>query len=154
MSSSLKAAVQLSQPTVTAPEPQTIWEYLLIVLISGGGVVAIQQVIAAYKTWSQLKQTQSTQIELDRDSAVEKIVNLLQRQIDEQVEDYNTRLKDKDEYYKGELRRRSEVSQENIYNKEKTIQSLREENERLVDLLRRYQSRYGHLVEKETNTDP
>lgn len=135
----------LGMSGVPVPPPSNFGEYVLLFVISGGGVVAVQQLVAAYKTWAELRRTRTQQVVLDRDSAVERVVEMLQSQLDEQTEDYGSRLKEKDEYYEREFGRRAKITEDTLSRKDKTIHELQLENKRVRRLLTEYQSKYGYL---------
>lgn len=145
-----QAATPTATPSpVTPPQAESIWEYVILLIVSGGGVVVIQQLLSAYKTWSQVRGEKTTLVEVNRDTAVEKVVTLLQTQMDEQAEDYVRRLKEKDEYYQGELLRRSQINTDASVDKDEVIRQARAEVNRLRGLLRQYQVEFGYLENKE-----
>lgn len=137
--------VELAAVTITPPTPQNIWEYLILFILSGGGVLAIKQFLSAYKSWKTLRESEAKRVELNKESAVERIVRMLQEQLDEQNEDFSARIADKDRYYAEELQRRSSITDENFLRKNQMIDELQCDNKRLRRLLRRYQDRYGYL---------
>lgn len=107
--------------------------------------MAIKQLTSAYKSWVDARRRRARQIEVDHDGVVEKVVDMLQGQLDEQSEDYSRRLSDKDRYYSEELQRRSKITEENILRKTHAIKELQDENKRLRRLLSRYQDKYGYM---------
>lgn len=135
----------VSPSPIPMPQAQGFWEYVILLVLSGGGAVAIKQLTNAYKSWMDAKGNRSRQIEVDRDGVVEKVVDMLQGQLDEQSEDYSRRLTDKDRYYGEELQRRSKINEENILRKTNAIRELQDENRRLRQLLSRYQDKYGYM---------
>lgn len=141
----LEGTVSTLAAVVAPPVPQNIWEYIILLVLSGGGAVAIKQFIGAYKTWNESRQSTAKSLEINRESVVEKIVTMLQDQLDEQTEDYNTRLTNKDTYYQAELERRSKIADENILRKDQLVQELQNDNRRLRRLLARYQEKFGYL---------
>lgn len=141
----LSAPAGDSLPSITMPPPQNIWEYIIILVLSGGGALAIKQFFSAYKSWQELRRNEAKQVEVDRDSVVERVVDMLQEQLDDQVADYSARLSDKDRYYSEELARRSKITEENLNRKNQAISDIQDDNRRLRRLLARYQERYGYL---------
>lgn len=137
-------------PAINPPSPENFWEYVILMILSGGGAVAIRQAVAAYQNWKEMKRGFSKQVEIDKDSVVEKVVDMLQEQLDDQNKDYSKRLSDKDRYYSEELQRRSKITEENIARKENTIVDLQDENRRLRRLLARYQDKYGYMGKENT----
>lgn len=107
--------------------------------------MAIKQLTNAYKSWMDAKGNRARQIKVDHDGVVEKVVDMLQGQLDEQSEDYSRRLSDKDRYYGEELQRRSKITEENLLRKTNAIRELQDENRRLRQLLSRYQDKYGYM---------
>lgn len=138
-------SAEVSPSVVNPPTPNDIWEYVVLMVLSGGGAVAVRQFVSAYKSWKEMRRSHTKQVEVDRDSVVERVVEMLQEQLDEQNEDYNKRLSDKDRYYSEELQRRSKITEENFSRKDNAIVDLQEENKRLRRLLARYQDKYGYL---------
>lgn len=141
----LEGAVSTLAATVTPPVPQNLWEYAILLILSGGGAVAVKQFVGAYKAWRESRQSEDKRLEINRENMVEKIVTMLQDQLDEQNEDYNTRLADKDSYYQAELERRSKIADENILRKNQFIHELQSDNKKLRRLLARYQDKFGYL---------
>lgn len=141
----LEGTVSALAATVAPPVPQNLWEYTILLILSGGGAVAVKQFIGAYKVWKESRQSEDKRLEINRENVVEKIVTMLQDQLDEQNEDYNTRLADKDSYYQAELERRSKIADENILRKSQLVQELQSDNKRLRRLLARYQEKFGYL---------
>lgn len=136
-------------PDIPIPPPQSIWEYIILLVLSGGGALAVKQFFTAYKNWQEMRRTELKQVEIDRDSVVERVVDMLQEQLDDQSADYSARLADKDRYYSEELARRSKITEENFIRKNQAISDIQDDNRRLRRLLARYQERYGYL-RKET----
>ena len=141
----LEGTISTLAVAVAPPAPQSIWEYAILLILSGGGAVAIKQFIGAYKAWNESRQSTAKSLEINRENVVEKIVTMLQDQLDEQTEDYNTRLTNKDTYYQAELERRSKIADENILRKDQLVQELQNDNRRLRRLLARYQEKFGYL---------
>ena len=141
----LEGTISTLAVAVAPPVPQSIWEYIILLVLSGGGAVAIKQFIGAYKAWNESRQSTAKSLEINRENVVEKIVTMLQDQLDEQTEDYNTRLTNKDTYYQAELERRSKIADENILRKDQLVQELQNDNRRLRRLLARYQEKFGYL---------
>lgn len=121
------------------------WQYVILVLLTGGGTVALKQLVNAYKVWQEVRSTRVSQGVKDRDTAVGRVIELLQTQIDEQSKDYTERLKEKDEYYAHELERRTSYSNELIERLELAVERLEEEGEEMRDRLLRYRGLYGNL---------
>lgn len=115
--------------------------------------MAIKQLTNAYKSWMDDKGNRARQIEVDHDGVVEKVVDMLQGQLDEQSEDYSRRLSEKDHYYSEELQRRSQITEDNILRKDHVIAELQEENKRVRRLLSRYQDKYGYLSQESPNNE-
>lgn len=141
----LEGTVSTLAVAVAPPTPQNLWEYLIILILSGGGAVAVRQFVGAYKAWRESRQSEDKRLEINRENVVEKIVTMLQDQLDEQTEDYSTRLADKDSYYQAELERRAKIADENILRKSQLVQELQSDNKRLRRLLARYQEKFGYL---------
>lgn len=143
----------VSPSPLSMPPAQSFWEYVILLVLSGGGAVAIKQLVTAYKAWTDTRRSLSRQIEIDHDGVVEKVVDMLQGQLDDQSEDYNRRLSDKDRYYSEEFQRRSRITDENLLRKTQTIVELQDESRRLRRLLSRYQDQYGYLISKPSEGD-
>lgn len=141
----LEGTVSTLAVAVAPPVPQNLWEYAILLILSGGGAVAVKQFIGAYKVWKESRQSTANRLEINRENVVEKIVTMLQDQLDEQNEDYNTRLAEKDSYYQAELERRSKIADDSILRKNQLVQELQSDNWRLRRLLARYQDKFGYL---------
>lgn len=141
----LEGTVSTLAVAVAPPTPQNVWEYLILLILSGGGAVAVRQFVGAYKAWKESRQSTANRLEINRENVVEKIVTMLQDQLDEQNEDYNTRLANKDTYYQAELERRSKIADESLLRKDQLVQELHNDNKRLRRILARYQEKFGYL---------
>lgn len=141
----LEGTVSTLAVAVAPPTPQNLWEYAILLILSGGGAVAVRQFVGAYKAWRESRQSTANRLEISRENVVEKIVTMLQDQLDEQTEDYNTRLTNKDTYYQAELERRSKIADDSILRRNQLVQELQSDNWRLRRLLARYQEKFGYL---------
>lgn len=130
---------------IEPPEANNLVEYIIIFLMSGGAAVAIKQSFDAYRQWQALKKDSATQIKVEREGVVEKIVTLLETQLVDQDKTYSKRLKDQDTYYKNELAARIRSADESCRRKQRTIDALSDENSRLRKIVLRYQTEFGFL---------
>lgn len=96
------------------PDVTNFWQYLLLVLLTGGGVAAFRQFAEAYKSLQATRDSSQKTRRDSEESAVRSLVGLLQGQLDDVREDYETRLKSKDEYYQGVLATRERLFNETL----------------------------------------